>query len=152
VIAEAPVFGHGHAYGTRFVVFGQIAGRSGTSHLHNAFLDVLVNNGIVGLVLVVGTWISMSRVLGRALRTPGPWRTEGRSRALLDFAVIFLVVIGLRMITTSALVYHDLYTFGFLGVAAYTHWLAAQMRMQRNLPTGPTSRIRPSGVGAAPET
>jgi O-antigen ligase len=67
-IREQPVLGHGYL-SSRFLFTSVSAWRTALpTSLHNAALEVLYNNGVVGLLLMVGLNVSAVRRLWRGLR------------------------------------------------------------------------------------
>lgn len=52
VVRQSPILGHGYM-ASKFVTTEVEGVRWDASHLHNSFLDVLYNNGVVGLVLIL---------------------------------------------------------------------------------------------------
>jgi O-antigen ligase len=66
-IWRAPILGHGYLAST-FVAMQVNAVEWGAPHLHNAFLEVLYNNGLVGLALIIIINYVILRNLLRVLR------------------------------------------------------------------------------------
>lgn len=70
-IRQKPILGHGYLAST-FVEFQVNAVTWGASHLHNGFIEVLYNNGLIGLVLIVIINVVIVRNLIRVLRRAPP--------------------------------------------------------------------------------
>ena len=84
-IRQSLVLGHGYM-ASKFVSIQLEGVRWEASHLHNAFLDVLYNNGLVGLVLILSMHAIIIKNLLRVIRHPGA------PRELYEIAVGFLAV------------------------------------------------------------
>jgi O-antigen ligase len=66
-IADRPLLGHGFV-ASKFV-YGVLPGLHWPAgHMHNAFLEVLYNNGLVGLLLVLGMHVTLIRSLLATVR------------------------------------------------------------------------------------
>jgi len=66
-IRQKIIFGHGYLAST-FVEFQVNAVQWGASHLHNGFVEVLYNNGLVGFILIIMINVVIVRNLVRVLR------------------------------------------------------------------------------------
>ena len=66
-IQQKPILGHGYLAST-FVEFQVNSVQWAASHLHNGFVEVLYNNGLIGLVLIVMINVVIVRNLLRVLR------------------------------------------------------------------------------------
>jgi O-antigen ligase len=66
-ILQAPIFGHGYA-ASRVIYASAWPGHPEAQHLHNGFLEVLYNNGLLGLLLVLAMHITIVWNLGRVIR------------------------------------------------------------------------------------
>ena len=91
-IRQSPVLGHGYM-ASRFISAGAgfeaayyTRDPGGLGHLHNAFLDVLYNDGLIGLGLVLVVHTIVIRNLLRVIRCPGA------PRGLYDIAAGSLAV------------------------------------------------------------
>lgn len=109
---DSPFWGYGIASGARYTVLSEVAGREEQTGLHNAFLDVLVNNGIIGFIpwIIAYIW-TLKILLKRALKCP-----DDRQAGLF---VSVMILFGVRMTTGDALVYHDYSMLMFLGILSY---------------------------------
>jgi exopolysaccharide production protein ExoQ len=70
-IEQRPILGHGYQAST-FVEFQVNAVSWGASHLHNGFVEVLYNNGAIGLIIIVILNFVIARNLIRVLRRTAP--------------------------------------------------------------------------------
>ena len=66
-IQQKPILGHGYLAST-FVEFQVNAVQWAASHLHNGFVEVLYNNGLIGFVLIVMVNVVIVKNLIRVLR------------------------------------------------------------------------------------
>jgi exopolysaccharide production protein ExoQ len=66
-IRQKPILGHGYQ-ASMFVEMQVNAVQWGASHLHNGFVEVLYNNGLLGLILIVIIIFAVPRNLIRVLR------------------------------------------------------------------------------------
>jgi O-antigen ligase len=66
-IKQKPIVGHGYLAST-FVEFQVNAVRWAAPHLHNGFVEVLYNNGLIGLILILMVNVVIGRNLIRVLR------------------------------------------------------------------------------------
>jgi O-antigen ligase len=83
-IMQAPLLGHGYMAAKWVSV--QVEGVfAGAGSLHNAFLDVVYNNGLVGLVLFLAALIVVSKNLRHVLKNP-----PGRDAYLLAVGTLAL--------------------------------------------------------------
>lgn len=121
--SESPFWGYGMASGARFAVLADVPGREDQAGLHNAFLDVIINNGIIGFVpwITVFIWTFII-VVKNAAYNPGD--------NFSLFLVSALILFGIRMITGDSLVYHDFSTLIFLPILAQAQlsYLKRQVR------------------------
>ncbi len=85
LIRESPLLGHGYMASKFISLQIQHVGWE-AGHLHNAFLDVLYNNGIVGFLLVLCINFSVVRNLLRGLKHPET------SRRQFEISVAFLAI------------------------------------------------------------
>jgi O-antigen ligase len=85
VVRQSPILGNGYM-ASRFVKLQTEGVRWEASHLHNGFLEVLYNNGIVGLIFVLYMHVIVIKNLLRVIRQPGV------PRELYEIAVGFLAV------------------------------------------------------------
>jgi O-antigen ligase len=85
VVRQSPILGHGYM-ASRFVKLQVEGVRWEASHLHNGFLEVLYNNGIVGLLFVLYMHAIIIKNLLRVIRQPGA------PRELYEIAVGFLAI------------------------------------------------------------
>ena len=85
LIRQSPIFGQGYM-ASKFVSLEVEGVRWDASHLHNSFLEVLYNNGIVGLVLILFMHAAIIKNLLHVIRQPGA------PRELYEIAVGFLAV------------------------------------------------------------
>ena len=114
---ESPIYGYGLSAGTRYVVLAQV-GRGVQSTMHNSWLEVLVNVGIVGLIPValayVGTWWTLLRISFR----PPAW--FDRTVRMLSIEMIgLLIILSVRLITGGHSFLHDRELLLYLLVVAY---------------------------------
>ena len=114
---ESPIYGYGLSAGTRYVVLAQV-GRGAQSTMHNSWLEVLVNVGIVGLIPValayVGTWWTLLRISFR----PPAW--FDRTVRMLSIEMIgLLIILSVRLITGGHSFLHDRELLLYLLVVAY---------------------------------
>jgi O-antigen ligase len=70
-IWQRPVIGHGYL-ASRFVALQMEHVPFGAGHMHNGFLEVLYNEGLVGLLLIIIIHLVIVKNLVKALRTCGP--------------------------------------------------------------------------------
>jgi O-antigen ligase len=112
---NSPVLGYGFASGARYDVLEKI-GRESQGAMHNAFLDVLVNNGIIGFIpwIIAYVW-ALIILFKRSLNN-----LEDNTAPLF---VSILILFGVRMTTGDSLVYHDYSTLFYLGILAYAQLL-----------------------------
>lgn len=109
---ESPLWGHGYAAGARYTVLGTIPGREDQTGLHNAFLDVLANNGLIGFIPWVTAFLwTLVILLKQSVKDP----SDRFSPLFVSILILFFV----RMTTGDSLVYHDNTTLMFLGIVAY---------------------------------
>jgi O-antigen ligase len=85
IIRQSPILGHGYM-ASKFVTSNVEGVRWEAAHLHNSILEVLYNNGIVGLVLALSMHAIIIKNLLRVIRQPGA------PRELYEIAVGFLAV------------------------------------------------------------
>jgi O-antigen ligase len=123
-ILKSPWVGFG-AYTARFQVLAKL-GEVDASSLHNAFLEVLVGVGIVGLVPLLvalfGTWWSLIR----SLRSPALGSFE---KAMAVEALGVLAVVSVRSLFTTHLIWHP--SLQFLVVLGYAEFLRRRLRHSR---------------------
>ena len=115
---ESPIYGYGFGAGVRYVVFSSM-GNFATATMHNSWLEVLVNVGILGLIPVVlaflGTWRTLLRISFR----PPSW--FDRTMRMLSIEMIGLfIILSLDFITAGGSSFlHDREILLFLLVVAY---------------------------------
>lgn len=114
--SESPIWGYGIASGARYDVMGKVPGRENQGTLHNAFLDVLINNGIMGFVPWIVSYLWTLFILAKR-------SLSFRDDKLAPLLTSILILFGVRMITGDSLVYHDDSTLMFLGILAYAQLL-----------------------------
>jgi O-antigen ligase len=68
-IRQHPIVGHGYL-SSRFVSQEMEMPWAETGHMHNGFLEALYNNGLVGLIILVGIHLIIVKNLWRALKGP----------------------------------------------------------------------------------
>ena len=106
LLKDRPLIGFGAYAGSRFVVFADL-GRTTTSHIHNAWIEVLLGVGFPGLLFVVGTFLGIWIILLRfALYRGNPlvYRLTAES-------VGVLAVLSVRSMFSSQLIWHPSLTF-----------------------------------------
>lgn len=109
---ESPWLGTGAYAGARFSVLAE-AGMEATAHIHNAWVEILVGTGIVGLVPVLLAFAGAWLVLLRGMAWTKRYVLEHR---LAVEVLGILTVLSVRSIfTSSGLVWHPA-TFFFLAV------------------------------------
>lgn len=85
-IMQVPLWGHGYMAAKWVSV--QVEGVfAGAGSLHNAFLDVVYNNGLIGLVLFLAVLIVLSKNLRHVLKNP-----PGRDAYLLAVGTLALFI------------------------------------------------------------
>jgi O-antigen ligase len=113
---ESPIYGYGIASGARYSVLAEVPGREEQGALHNAFLDVLINNGIIGFIPWILSYLwTFILLLKRNMIVP-----EDKTASLL---ASIMVLFSVRMLTGDILIYHDNSTLMFLGILAYAQIL-----------------------------
>lgn len=70
LIRESPLLGHGYM-ASKFVAVQAVGVGWEASQMHNAFLDVLYNNGLIGLILILFMQAVTVRNLLHVIRHPG---------------------------------------------------------------------------------
>jgi O-antigen ligase len=113
-IQRNPFFGYGAFAGPKFLVLDSY-GLKGASSLHNTWIEVLVESGIIGGALLIGllsaSWIGLRR--GRA-------HNEQGGRELAEHATALLVLLGVRSFFSPAFLFHNDHLFGLtLACAAF---------------------------------
>lgn len=92
-ILEKPVFGHGF-YASKFIVEDESGIDWPAGHTHNGFLEVLYNNGVVGLLLLLAVLFRTVRNLLWVIRKVRAG--EARTWAIGAFALfVFLMLNGM---------------------------------------------------------
>jgi O-antigen ligase len=147
VVRESPLTGYGAYAGGRSVVHGPVTSADGPTTVHSLWIEVLVDTGIVGLLLILvglsATWLWMFKLRSYAAANP-------TSRLLWLEGLGVLTVISVRSVFSVPLVWSpSVLTFGLLLI------LIATMRRdiaQRNYPGTvpaqplPAARRRRSGI------
>jgi O-antigen ligase len=95
-VAEAPVFGSGFAVGGRYL--GVLRQDDSLSSPHNAFLQTLLNLGVVGLVIAVVCLVLAARDGLRVLSGP----SAGASRGLYAQAAALFFAVAIASIPSDA--------------------------------------------------
>ena len=130
---QSPWIGFGAYAGTRFTVLTAVGDTSLSSGL-NAYLEVALGTGLLGLVplllVLAGTWW----VLVRTVAKVRPWLLE---RQLAVEALGVLTVITVRSFFTVQFVWHP--ALEFLVILGYAEFL----RRSRNLPFGVCEKLAP---------
>lgn len=129
VFKESPLYGYGFGAGTRYVVLYGV--RDGMSTIHNAWLEILVNVGILGLIPVafafIGTWFTLLRI---SIRPPA-WFSKTIRMLSIEMVGLY-VLLNVRLITSASFL-HDRDTLLFLLVVAYVQQIRNWERTGRGL-------------------
>jgi O-Antigen ligase len=146
-IRQSPIFGHGYLASYFFIMDAAVGGDKVAlqgMHLHNGFLDIGYNCGLVGLaLLVIIHWIIV-RNLWRTLRAGSAVRSRRRET--------YLLAVGLLAVYVNLLV-AGLFNASFGGrpMSPYMLFLAVSMfacELPR-LGSKPTGSVLPSTGGVA---
>lgn len=105
---ESPIWGHGYL-ASYFSFEKESELLNGAVNLHNGFLEVAYNNGIIGLFLMVMIHIVMIRGIFRCMRTAGALRTQFPGD--LEIHRVYLLSVG------SLALYANLFINGLLNTA-----------------------------------
>ncbi len=113
---ESPIYGYGFSAGSRYTVLAQI-GLGAQAAMHNAWLEILVNVGIIGLIpaalAFLGTWWTLLRICFQ------PHSCLDKTTRMLSIEMIGLLIILSARSITGTLFLHDRETLLFLLVVAY---------------------------------
>ena len=114
VFLRSPIYGYGFGVATRYVVS---KGLGTLSAIHNGWLEVLINVGIIGLIPIVlvflGTWWTLLRICLQ------PHSCLDKTARMLSIEMIgLLIILSVRSIT-GVLFTHDRETLLFLLVVGY---------------------------------
>ena len=104
---KSPLAGYGYAAGSRL----QALPASGASQeaMHGAIFSILVNNGVIGFVPWCISFLSaFSILLKHIINDPV------NDKVALNFC--FLVILGVKFLTSDALVYLDIFTMFYLTI------------------------------------
>jgi O-antigen ligase len=83
----------GHGYVASKFVSTEVPGEMVVDHLHNGYLDVCFNNGLIGVVLIVSLQLGVGRQLWRALRYSRLLKSPaGRNAQIMAAGTIALLV------------------------------------------------------------
>jgi len=128
-IRESPLYGYGFGAGIRYVVLYGVRDRMST--IHNAWLEVLVNMGILGLIPVtfafIGTWFTLLRISIR----PHAWLSKTMRMLSIEMVGLY-VLLNVRLVTSASFL-HDRDTLLFLLVVAYAQQIRNWERTGRGL-------------------
>jgi O-antigen ligase len=114
---ERPLTGHGAYAAARFIVLAGL-GATRTGSLHNTWIEVLVNTGIVGLSIlflcILGIWIVLLRFLPQTANDLLVHRLQVE-------AIGVLAVLSFRSFFTAGFIWHS--DLAFLLVLGYAEFL-----------------------------
>jgi O-antigen ligase len=114
---KSPIYGYGFGAGVRYAVFSSM-GNFATATMHNSWLEVLVNVGIVGLIPVALAFLGTWRTLLRINLRPPAW--FDRTMRMLSIEMIGLfIILSVQLITGGSSFLHSREIFLFLLVVAY---------------------------------
>lgn len=116
MFSASPVFGHGFEAGVRFS--GNEYGLPGGTHMHNAHMQTLINSGLLGYSVWLLMVIIVSRKLIRRMFRHH-WKRNDEQSWLHVEMVAILVLILLKTLTGSVLIYHQYSLLIFMGIMAY---------------------------------
>ena len=146
-VSESPLTGYGAYAGGRYVVHGPVTSGDGPTTVHSLWIEVLVDTGLVGLLLVlvglIATWLWMFKLRSEAASTPV-------SRLLWFEGLGVLTVMSVRSVFSVPLVWStNVLIFGLLLV--FISVMRRQL-VQRSHPGAvlaqplPAARGRRSGI------
>jgi O-antigen ligase len=132
-IGQSPILGHGYM-ASKFVSLQLEGVEWDASHLHNAFLEVLYNNGLIGLLLLLFMHGMVIKNLIFVIRYPGA------TRGLYEIAVGFLALYANILINSifNAIIGgrpSDLFLI-FLAIFMLSESLRKQLSAEECLPRG----------------
>jgi O-antigen ligase len=114
---KSPIYGYGFGAGVRYVVFNSVDDFV-TATMHNSWLEILVNVGIVGLIPVafvfIGTWWTLLRISFR----PPAWFDRTMRMLFIEMIGLF-IILSVHLITGGSSFLHDREILLFLLVVAY---------------------------------
>jgi O-antigen ligase len=112
---DAPIFGYGMAAGVRYGAIGkELIG----SHLHNSYMEVLLNSGLLGFFpWFFSLFITAKKLLLQYVFPPITFTGEMKRFHTEMTAVIVLILI--RSLAGTTLVYFEYFFMLFIGIIAY---------------------------------
>lgn len=104
VFLSNPIFGSGYAYSTRYLVMAEM-GHESISTLHNTYMEILINGGIVAMILYGFVFFSMFKFIFKSFI----------QYKIDNFYLLFMLLILFKSFTNTIGVYSDNFLyFGLL--------------------------------------
>lgn len=114
-VQESPILG----YGMASVRFGKVLDKVSTGHMHNAFLEVLINTGFLGFFFWFYTLVAVSINIFRNTIFVPKWLDERDRSLLIEISAILLCSL-IRMITGEVFTVHNSTFFLYICLIAYS--------------------------------
>lgn len=115
---KSPIYGYGFGAGVRYVVFQHLDIPTTSSTMHNSWLEVLINVGIIGFIPIaltfLGTWWILLKTCIKHNSKLNPI-----SKILSNELTAFWTLMSVRLITGGSSFMHDREFLLFLLVAVY---------------------------------
>lgn len=140
---DAPLFGHGYGAGVRFI--GHEYGLPPGTHMHNTFMQVLADTGLVGLIALLGFIVSTLGSFAKQLMfhvRASSYRSA--DRLFLVGVGMTLILIMIKTTTGSMLVNHQ--PAVLITIAALAYAALAKDRSSGSSWHGAVTRTRVSAI------
>ncbi len=115
---KSPIYGYGFGAGVRYVVFEHLDIPTTSSTMHNSWLEVLINVGIIGFIPIalafIATWWILLRTCIRRNSNLNP-----SLKVISNELTAFWTLMSVRLITGGSSFMHDRELLLFLLVTAY---------------------------------
>ncbi|KAA1188941.1 O-antigen ligase family protein [Pseudohalioglobus sediminis] len=135
MIIESPILGHGYDAGVRYgvTVFG-----IEQTHMHNTYVQILVNSGLLGFVFWLVFFTVSLKTIFKGFKSGVPAVDESSGFAVETWTVITLILI--RTMTGQVLVTHQWALLIFL--AAYINFASEKRKFVPSIPQPSYSNSR----------